>query len=128
MRGYAYHKAEYGIAYRESIDEAISHLEAAFEELTTDPAMRGKILEPIRIPGVTELGASSVNIRVQIKTAPGEQWNVGRAYNRLVKMHFDAAGIEIPFPHTTIYFGEDKSGKAPPVYVQKLGDKAEPAS
>lgn len=128
MRDYAYHKAEYGIAYRENIDEAISQLEAAFEELTTDPAMRGKILEPIRIPGVTELGASSVNIRVQIKTAPGEQWAVGRAYNRLVKMHFDAAGIEIPFPHTTIYFGEDKTGKAPPVYVQKLGDKAEPES
>jgi moderate conductance mechanosensitive channel len=128
MRGYAFHKAEYGIAYRENTDEAITHLEAAFEELKADPAMRGKILEPIRIPGVTELGASSVNIRVQIKTAPGEQWSVGRAYNRLVKMHFDAAGIEIPFPHTTIYFGEDKAGKAPPVYVQKLGDKAEPAS
>lgn len=128
MRGYAYHMAEYGIAYRESIDEAMTHLEAAFEELTTDPAMRGKILEPIRIPGVTALGASSVNIRVQIKTAPGEQWNVGRAYNRLVKMHFDAAGIEIPFPHTTIYFGEDKTGNAPPVCVKRMDDKAEPAS
>ncbi len=123
MRGYAYHKAEYGIAYRESIDEAITYLEAAFEELKADPAMRGKILEPIHIPGVTELGASSVNIRVMIKTTPGDQWAVGRAYNRLVKMHFDAAGIEIPFPHTTIYFGEDKSGKAPPVYVQNLGGK-----
>ncbi|WP_298220257.1 mechanosensitive ion channel domain-containing protein [Halothiobacillus sp.] len=127
MRGYAYHKAEYGIAYRENIDDAIAHLEAAFDELKSDPAMLGKILEPIRIPGVTELGASSVNIRVQIKTAPGEQWAVGRAYNRLVKMHFDAAGIEIPFPHTTIYFGEDKSGKAPPVYVQNLGCKPEAA-
>ncbi|WP_290679403.1 mechanosensitive ion channel domain-containing protein [Halothiobacillus sp. 15-55-196] len=127
MRGYAYHKAEYRIAYRESIDEAITYLEAAFEELKSDPAMRGKILEPIHIPGVTELGASSVNIRVMIKTTPGDQWAVGRAYNRLVKMHFDAAGIEIPFPHTTIYFGEDKSGKAPPVYVQNLGGTPESA-
>lgn len=127
MRGFAYHKAEYGIAYRESIDEAITYLEAAFEELKSDPAMRGKILEPIHIPGVTELGASSVNIRVMIKTTPGDQWAVGRAYNRLVKMHFDAAGIEIPFPHTTIYFGEDKSGKAPPVYVQNLGGTPESA-
>lgn len=128
MRGYAYHKAEYGIAYRENIDEAVLHLKAAFEALKSDPAMRGKILEPIQIPGVTELGASSVNIRVMIKTAPGEQWSVGRAYNRLVKMHFDAAGIEIPFPHTTIYFGEDKSGKAPPVYVRQLDDSVEPTS
>lgn len=111
MRGYAYHKAEYGIAYRENSDDAIVHLRAAFDELMTDPLMKGKILEPIQIPGVTELAASSVNIRVMIKTTPGDQWSVGRAYNRLVKLHFDAAGIEIPFPHTTIYFGEDKTGQ-----------------
>ncbi|ANJ68141.1 hypothetical protein A9404_12850 [Halothiobacillus diazotrophicus] len=110
MRGFAYHKAEYGIAYRESIDDAIAHLRAAFDDLMADPLMKHKILEPIQIPGVTELAASSVNIRVMIKTTPGDQWAVGRAYNRLVKLHFDAAGIEIPFPHTTLYFGEDKSG------------------
>lgn len=122
MRGFAFHMAAYGIAYRENIDEAIKQLEAAFDELKEDPNLKGKILEPIKIPGVTELGASSVNIRVQIKTTPGDQWAVGRAYNRLVKIYFDAAGIEIPFPHTTIYFGEDKSGKAPPVYVRQLSN------
>lgn len=140
MRDYAYHKAEYGIAYRESIDEAIVHLKAAFDELLADSTIKPKILAPIEVPGVTALADSSVNIRVLIKTTPGDQWAVGRAYNRLVKMHFDAAGIEIPFPHTTLYFGEDKTGKAPPAYVRQLGDdsaghldhgsgeKAEPAS
>lgn len=118
MRGFAYHKAEYGIAYRENIDEAIEHLRAAFDELMSDELMKGKILEPIQIPGVTELAASSVNIRVLIKTTPGDQWSVGRAYNRLVKLHFDAAGIEIPFPHTTIYFGEDKSGQPTAAQLQ----------
>jgi len=62
---------------------------------------------------------------VLIKTAPGMQWAVGRAYNRLVKMHFDKAGIEIPFPHTTLYFGEDKEGLAPPAYVRVDTDKPE---
>lgn len=122
MRGWAFHKAEYGIAYRENIDDAIVHLRAAFDELMSDSTICGKILEPIAIPGVTNLGASSVDIRVQIKTLPGEQWVVGRAYNRLVKMHFDAAGIEIPFPHTTVYFGEDKTGNAPPLHVQNIGE------
>lgn len=120
MRGFAYHKAEYGIAYRESIDDAIAHLRAAFDELMDDPLMKSKILEPIQIPGVTELAASSVNIRVMIKTTPGDQWSVGRAYNRLVKLHFDAAGIEIPFPHTTIYFGEDKSGRPTAAQLQLI--------
>ena len=74
----------------------------------------------VNIAGVTELAASSVNIRVQIKTRPGEQWAVGRAYNRLVKKHFDASSIEIPFQTTTVYFGEDKTGHAPPLRVEPL--------
>ncbi|MCP1366793.1 mechanosensitive ion channel family protein, partial [Halomonas sp. BBD48] len=48
---------------------------------------------------------------------------VGRAYNRLVKMHFDAAGIEIPFPHTTLYFGENKDGTAPPAHLRLAEDR-----
>ncbi|MFI9653812.1 mechanosensitive ion channel domain-containing protein [Guyparkeria sp. GHLCS8-2] len=123
MREYAFHKGEYGIAYRESIDDAVAQLQAAFDELVADPAYKAHILEPIEIPGVVALGDSSVNIRARIKTTPGDQWSVGRAYNRLVKMYFDKAGIEIPFPHTTLYFGVDKDGTAPPANVHMLKDE-----
>ncbi len=123
MREYAFHKGEYGIAYRESIDDAIAQLKAAFDELVADPDYKARILEPIEIPGVVALADSSVNIRTMIKTTPGDQWSVGRAYNRLVKMYFDKAGIEIPFPHTTMYFGVDKDGTAPPANVHMLKDE-----
>jgi small conductance mechanosensitive channel len=116
-RDFAYHLGEYGIAYRENIDKAIEHLQAAFEELASGEHKQD-ILEPMQVAGVSALADSSVNIRVLIKTAPGMQWAVGRAYNRLVKMHFDEAGIEIPFPHTTLYFGEDKNGDAPAANVR----------
>jgi small conductance mechanosensitive channel len=43
---------------------------------------------------------------------------VGRAFNRLIKLRFDENNIEIPFPHQTIYFGQDKDGSAPPAFVQ----------
>jgi small conductance mechanosensitive channel len=66
-----------------------------------------------------------VNIRVRIKTNPGMQWSVGRAYNRLVKRHFDAAGIEIPFPHTTVYFGESKDGRTPAANLRMVQDTIE---
>ena len=36
----------------------------------------------------------------------------GRAYNAVLKQVFDERGIEMPFPHRTIYFGEDKDGNA----------------
>ncbi|MFC3285613.1 mechanosensitive channel protein [Litchfieldella rifensis] len=114
MREFAYHVGEYGIAYRENIDEAIVRLREAFDELANDDEHKMNLLAPLEVAGVIALADSSVNIRVRIKTTPGTQWATGRAYNRLVKMHFDAAGIEIPFPHTTLYFGEDKDGTAPP--------------
>jgi small conductance mechanosensitive channel len=42
-----------------------------------------------------------------------------------MKARFDAEGIETPFPHQTIYFGEDRAGKAPPVrVVMDAPDKA----
>ena len=118
MREFGNHVGEYGIAYRENIDYAIEQLEAAFEELKASEEHGHKLLAPMTVAGVIALADSSVNIRVVIKTTPGDQWGVGRAYNRLVKLYFDKAGIEIPFPHTTLYFGQDRTGSAPPANLR----------
>lgn len=127
MREFGNHVGEYGIAYRENIDEAIAQLEQAFEDLKASEEHGSKLLAPLTVAGVIALADSSVNIRVVIKTTPGDQWAVGRAYNRLVKMRFDEAGIEIPFPHTTLYFGEDKDGSAPAANLRLLdGSKRSP--
>ncbi|MCI0510047.1 small conductance mechanosensitive channel [Chromohalobacter marismortui] len=124
MREFGNHVGEYGIAYRESIDDAIEQLQVAFDALK-ESEHGHKLLEPLSVAGVTALADSSVNIRVIIKTTPGDQWAVGRAYNRLVKLYFDAAGIEIPFPHTTLYFGQEKDGSAPPANLRILSQKGE---
>lgn len=118
MREYGNHVGEYGIAYRESIDHAIEQLQLAFEELKASEEHGFKLLADMTVAGVIALADNSVNIRVVIKTTPGDQWAVGRAYNRLVKLRFDEAGIEIPFPHTTLYFGQDKTGSAPPANLR----------
>ncbi len=118
MRDFSYHLGHYTVAYREDVDEAMHYLRQAFEELKQDPQVAPAILEDISIPGVTTLDERGFTIRVMIKTAPGMQWAVQRAYNRLVKKHFAAAGIELPYPHTVVYFGQDKQGHAPPVRVQ----------
>ena len=120
MRDFAFHVGVYGIAYREDVDEAMAQLREAFDALMSDPEQAVKVLESLELHGVTELADSAVNIRVRIKTTPGDQWAIGREYNRLVKKCFDAAGIEIPFPQTTLYFGQDKSGEAPAANVRML--------
>lgn len=124
MREFGNHVGEYGIAYRESIDDAIAQLQLAFEDLQASEEHSHKLLAPMTVAGVVALADSSVNIRVVIKTTPGDQWGVGRAYNRLVKMRFDEAGIEIPFPHTTLYFGEDKQGHSPAANIRVLESQA----
>ncbi|MEX2333106.1 MAG: mechanosensitive ion channel domain-containing protein, partial [Pseudohongiella sp.] len=128
MREFAYHVGEYGVAYREDIDEVIVKLREAFDELVADPDHKANIIAELEVHGVTALADSAVNIRVRIKTLPGAQWGVGRAYNRLVKYRLDAAGIEIPFPHMTMYFGQDKEGKAPPAPVIIESAAAAPAA
>ena len=117
MRDFSYHLGEYTIAHRESVDDAIFHLERAFEELKQDAVLAPEILEDITIPGVTSLNERGFTIRVLIKTTPGMQWAIQRGYNRLVKKHFNAADIELPYPHSVVYFGQDKKGAAPAANV-----------
>ncbi len=119
-RDFAYHYGEYAIAYRENVDDAVYHLERAFEELMQDKEMAAAVLEDISIPGVTSLHDRGYNIRVLIKTVAGMQWAVQRAFNRLVKKHFSEAGIELPYPHTVLYFGQDKNGDTPPFPMRDI--------
>ena len=107
-----------GVAYREDVDEVIGILEALGEEMRTDPAYGGWIREPLEIMGLNELGDSAVVVRARFTTDPGRQWQIGREFNRRIKRRFDELGIEIPFPHRTVYFGEEKEGGAPPVFVR----------
>jgi small conductance mechanosensitive channel len=75
--------------------------------------------------GLVEFADSSIVVRARIKTLPGKQWALGRAYNEHLKEVFDERQIEIPFPHLTMYFGEDKKGQAPPLRIQsEHGDSA----
>jgi len=71
------------------------------------------IIGPFEMMGVNAFADSAVIVRGRIKTLPGKQWGTGRAYNEIVKEIFDERGIEIPFPHMTLYAGEDKQGKSP---------------
>ncbi len=113
-RGYAQAVIDVGIAYREDVDQALRVMRDVGTELRADPAFASKILEDIEIAGVNEWGDSAVILRCRFKVAPIEQWGVRREYLRRLKYAFDAADIEIPFPHLTVYAGQLKDGSSPP--------------
>jgi small-conductance mechanosensitive channel len=111
-RDFGYHYAEYNIAHREDVDQAVAELELTFKDLMQDPVLAAEVLADIEIPGVTALNERGFSVRVLIKTTPGNQWMIQRAFNRLMKRRFDAAGIELPYPHTVLHFGRDENGHA----------------
>jgi len=98
---------EIGVAYKEDIDQVIKIMEQVGEEMMKDDDFGPKFLEPIEVAGLDKFDDSAVVIKARIKTKPVEQWAVGREYRKRLKKVFDAQNIEIPFPHRTIYWGED---------------------
>lgn len=118
---FSYYLFDIGIAYREDPDEVCGYLNEIDESMRKDEKYSDLILEPLEILGVDNFADSAVVIKARIKTKPSEQWVVGREFNRRMKLAFDENKVEMPFPHQTIYFGEDKDGKAPaaPVVVKE---------
>jgi moderate conductance mechanosensitive channel len=109
-----------GVAYRENVELVIASIRAVGAELRQDPEHASSILEDIEVAGLDKFADSAVIIKGRIKVRAGKQWGVGRAFNQLIKKRFDEQGIEIPFPHTTLYFGADRNGAAPPAHIEML--------
>lgn len=108
---------EIGVAYREDVDEVIEVIKEVDEELRSDPAFSKDILEPIEILGLDQFADSAIIIKARTKTKPIRQWAVGREFNRRLKKKFDEKDIEIPFPHLTLYVGQDKQSYSAPLNI-----------
>jgi small conductance mechanosensitive channel len=98
---------EIGVAYKEDVDAVMTIMKSVGEKLATDPEYKHIIIEPIEILGLDKFADSAVVIKVRLKTVPMSQWAIGREYRRRLKYAFDENNIEIPFPHTTVYWGEE---------------------
>ena len=110
-----------GIAYREEVDEAFEVMKEVGKEMREDPVFGPNLAADLEIIGVDEWGDSSVNLICRLKVVPPiQQWSIRREFLRRLKHAYDARGIEIPFPHLTVYAGELKDGSAPAFNVKGL--------
>jgi moderate conductance mechanosensitive channel len=119
-KDYSYALLEIGVAYREDTDEIVSIIREVDAGLRNDPAYSADILEGVEILGVDRFDDSAVILKARIRTVPIKQWRVAREFNRRLKKVFDDRGVEIPFPHVTIYAGKDKDGTAPPLDLRMV--------
>ena len=92
-----------GIAYKEDVDRALEVLGDELQSLALDPEWSERVIEEPQILGVNALGDSAVTLRAVVKVGADDRWLVKREALRRIKNRFDADGIEIPFPHRTVY-------------------------
>lgn len=111
-----------GVAYKEDVDSVMALMKEVGHELRRDEHFGPLLIEDIEIFGVDAFADSAVVIKGRLRTKPIKQWEVGREYRRRLKNAFDREGIEIPFPHRSLYFGE-KSKPFLAALAEQSGEK-----
>jgi small conductance mechanosensitive channel len=101
-KDFSYALVDVGVGYGEDIDRVAAVLKDIGEQVRRDEVLGAAILDALEVMGVDQLAASSVVIRIRIKTLPQRQWEVARELRRRIKKRFDAEGIEIPFPKLSL--------------------------
>ncbi|MBI2831065.1 MAG: mechanosensitive ion channel family protein [Chloroflexi bacterium] len=93
------------VAYGENLDRVIAVINLVGKELADDPQWKPLILKAPQVLRVDDLGASGIDIKILGDTIPIRQWDVMGELRKRLKDTFDKEGIEIPWPHTKVYFG-----------------------
>ncbi len=111
--GWSRANIEVGVAYKEDLDHVFGVLTELARGLRADTTFAPMILEDATPPAVDSLGESSVLIKFAIKTKPNQHAAVRRELLRRIKGRFDELGIELPFPHRTVYHRYESAAEKP---------------
>jgi len=106
------------VAYDTDLDHAIAGINKVGEGMAEEPYWKSIITETPQAFRVDNLGDSGIDIKILGVTKPIRQWEVMGELRKRIKKAFDEEGIEIPWPHTKVYFGDVAPqmslGKVPP--------------
>jgi len=94
------------VAYKEDLDRVMAIIRKTWEEIADDPDWGQFLISKTPwLLRVDAFGDSGIVIKVVGETQPIKQWDVMGELRRRIKRAFDEQGIEIPWPHTKVYFG-----------------------
>lgn len=105
------------VAYDTNLDQAIAVINRVCREMAEEEVWRSVILKTPQVLRVDKLGDSGIDIKIIGDTQPIKQWDVMGEIRKRLKEAFDKEGIEIPWPHTKVYFGNSPlaaESKTPP--------------
>ena len=98
------------VAYKENLDSVIQVINEVGQGMKDDPNWGQDLLTAPAVTRVNNLGDHGVEIKILADTKPIKQWGLMGELRKRLKDRFDEVGIEIPWPHTKVYFGNAPGG------------------
>jgi small conductance mechanosensitive channel len=93
------------VAYKENLDHVIEVINDVCQKFKNDNVWGRDLLSTPKVERVDDLGNSGIEIKILGNTKPLRQWNLTGELRKRLKDRFDQEDIEIPWPHTKVYFG-----------------------
>jgi small conductance mechanosensitive channel len=112
------------VAYGEDLDHVIAVINRVCQEMAEDPKWKADFFTTPKVLRVDNLGDSGIDIKILGDTKPIRQWDIMGELRLRLKKTFDREGIEIPWPHTKVYFGNSPSLVMPGESETKSGKSA----
>jgi small conductance mechanosensitive channel len=92
-----------GVAYSSDLEEVIKIINKVGDDLSKDPEWKELVIEKPQFLRVDNFGDSSIDMKITGSVEPLQQWSVAGELRKRLKIAFDKAGIEIPFPQRVIH-------------------------
>ena len=114
-REFGVYRANYVISRDEDIEKANEVLKQAVAELRDNPRLKSLLIGEPAFNGVVKLDDVSFTLRTTIRTVALQQWTIQYALDKLVKEHFQRAGIKTPHQNVQIsYAAPEQQALLPP--------------
>ncbi len=96
-----------GVDYSSNLEKVIKVVNEVGMDITRDEQWANDIIEAPSFLRVDNFGDSSIDIKITGRTKPLRQWDVTGELRKRLKIAFDKAGIEIPFPQRVVHKAKD---------------------
>ncbi len=111
-RDWARVNLDVSVGYGEDLERVMAVINRVGKELAEDEYFGKFIRTAPQALRVNKFGDSGIDIKILGETKPMKQWELTGELRKRLKKAFDEEGIEIPWPHLKLFFGENQPGKS----------------
>jgi len=104
-RHFARVNLDISVSYGTDLNHAMEVINQVCNDMAEEEDWKRVIRSTPQVLRVNKLGDSGIDLKVVGDVKPLEQWRVTGELRLRIKNEFDRIGIEIPWPHTKVYFG-----------------------